>query len=437
MQANFLAITAFMILSFFSYVNGPSLPAHVKESITSGKDQEVSQIRVTGDRVNAYLEADALSNVLTDLAKDTRLDILKSTEDWYQVSTPSGPAWVRKWLVTPAPTDTKPKEKYVVAYYAENYQGDSLAYDSMSKNYRALTALSPFLYQVGSHGKLIRQESSFQIQDFAKTKGFPFIPIIHNHNPKVGFDKEVMHTILSAPEMRTSLIKDICAIVAERGYEGINIDFENLYPSDRPYLTLFMKELWEELKPQGVLITMSVPAKSGDFPASEWIGAHDYKALAQYLDYMMIMTYDQHNTSSMPGPVASIAWVKEVIEYALKHVPKDKILMGVAGYGYDWDLTLNSARTRTFSNTMALANSLAKEKGVQLTDVLSWDPLAMSHYIDYKDSNGKSHQVWFEDSRSLSHKLDLVNQYDLGGIAIWRLGLEDPQIWNQIMEKLR
>ncbi len=438
MQPNLLAVTALIILSLFNYTNRADIQSINNNVPIKNTYTEVTALRITGETANAYLEKDVASPVVTAFSKGTRLKILNSSEDWYQVTTANGPAWVRKWLATPTPENEVPKKKYVVAYYAENYRGDPLAYTSMQENSNALTALSPFLYQVSSDGNIREKESSFPIYNFINSKGLPFIPIIHNHDPKTGFDKEIIHNILVSPEKRGALVNNILKMLQERDYQGINIDFENLYPEDRAYLNLFMKELWEKLEPNGFLVTMSVPAKTNDYPSSDWIGAHDYGTLSKYVNYMMIMTYDEHNSASSPGPIASIGWVKKVIEYALSQMPPEKILLGIAGYGYDWDLTLNTARTRTFSNTLELARSLAKEKGSSsLDEIIRWDTTALVPHITYIDSNGKAHEVWFENARSLMHKLDLVNQYRLSGIAIWRLGLEDPEIWQQIQEKLR
>ena len=135
----------------------------------------------------------------------------------------------------------------------------------------------------------------------------------------------------------------------------------------------------------------------------------------------MIMTYDEHYFGGTAGPIASLPWVENVIKYAVQAIPSNKILLGIAGYGYDW--SDSGSRALSYKNVVRLLSDLNMQS--------SWDFEAKSPYFAY-DKNGVVHQVWYEDTRSISYKLDLVKSYNLGGIGIWRLGFDNEDFWNTI-----
>ncbi|RFU70386.1 hypothetical protein D0469_07240 [Peribacillus saganii] len=144
----------------------------------------------------------------------------------------------------------------------------------------------------------------------------------------------------------------------------------------------------------------------------------------------MIMTYDEHNPRTKPGSTASFNWTEATIRYALKHgVPPSKILLGIAGYGWDWDTAADKA---LYSSYAQLMDQRTKYKAKVI-----WETRSQTPHFKYVDHNHHSHQVWFENSDSLRFKLNLVKKYNLRGIGIWRLGLEDPKFWTTIPEEIK
>jgi spore germination protein YaaH len=169
-----------------------------------------------------------------------------------------------------------------------------------------------------------------------------------------------------------------------------------------------------------------VPAKTSDSPTNSWNGAYDYASIYKYVDALILMTYDEHYSGGSPGAIASIGWVTNVINYASAVIPKDKIYLGLAAYGYDW----SSQGTKAYSINGCY--NLAASYGA----AIQWDSSSQTPYFNYADSSGIAHTVWFENAQSISYKLDVVNTSALKGIAIWRLGLENTDYWNMINTKL-
>lgn len=242
------------------------------------------------------------------------------------------------------------------------------------------------------------------------------------------FNRKNAHKLLNSKTNRTRFVKNTLAILIKDHYKGVNIDIENVQGSDRNVYTKLIKELAEALKLKGYSLSVSLQPKTADHPLLTWNYAYDYKAVAKYVDYLLIMTYDEHYKSSLPGSVASIGWVKKVIAYTKTVVPADKILLGIGSYGYDW-----STKGKTVSRSYEESMKLAKKYKAKIV----FDRVTKTPNFTYKDGKGVRHIVWFENAQSLSYKLDVVNAENLKGIGIWRLGHnQDEQYWDMINSKL-
>jgi spore germination protein YaaH len=241
------------------------------------------------------------------------------------------------------------------------------------------------------------------------------------------FSGDIAKTLLESSTNRSKFISNLLNILRTNNYKGANIDIEGIYSSDRNYYTTFLSEIYSTLKPLGYTISVSVPAKTSDNPNYTWNYAYDYANISKYADYILLMTYDEHYPGGSPGPVASIGWVSNVIKYAVTVIPKEKIYFGLAAYGYDW----SSNGTKAYSVNGCY--NLAVNNGATIL----WDSTSKCPYFTYTDSTGVAHTVWYENSMSIEPKLDLVNSYNLAGIGIWRLGLENSDYWNSINSKIR
>jgi len=297
---------------------------------------------------------------------------------------------------------------------------------SVLNNEQTMTALATFSFQIDKLGN-INGAAPGQALAKAAESGIKTLALIHNWAGS-GFSRDAVHNVLTKPEAADNAIKNIIDIIVNNGYQGVNIDFENVAPGDRQALSDFMAKLSSALKEKGLKVTMSVPAKTWDDPKGGWGGAFDYAALGKVVDQLMIMTYDEHWFGGPAGPVASLGWVEKVIKYAVSQVPEEKVLMGIGVYGYVWD-------TVTGKTTRAIPASGALAKVIQTGAALNWDDKAQVPYYYYWQ-NGIKHVIWFENNESAALKLNLVKQYGLGGIAIWRLGFEADGFWSMVKEKM-
>jgi spore germination protein YaaH len=303
--------------------------------------------------------------------------------------------------------------KVFLGYWAK-WGTDQSPNASLSANLNRIDLYSPYWYTLRSDGTLSSRESGHAtLTATVQAKGHKVIPLIN---------KTSSNTPLLDPTTRRKAVANIYQMLVNNGFDGVNIDFEGMPPSTRAGVTAFMRELSAKLRPAGLLVTMAVPAKwSADESTNSFAACFDFAALGQVVDYLVIMTYDQHGGWSGPGPVAGADWTEKVIRYATSVVPAGKILLGLAGYGYDW-----SAAGVT-SISAASAPVRAAGYGARII----WDSKAQVPHFTYWRW-GTRHDVWYENSYSVEFKIAQVNRYNLGGVALWALGMEDARFWQVI-----
>lgn len=286
-----------------------------------------------------------------------------------------------------------------------------------------LTYLSPFSYQVRADGSLVPINDTVMLAQ-ARAQRIAALLVITNFRGG-NFDTELVDTILDSTELQDTLIQNMISVMREKGYYGVNIDFERISPEKREAYNSFLRRVVAALHPLNYVVSTALAPKPSDVRTGAWHGAHDYKAHGEIVDFVIIMTYEWGWSGGPPYAVAPIDLVEEVISYAASVIPSRKIMMGMPLYGYDWQLPyMPDARwARRLSPQQAVA--LAARVGAQIR----YDEQTQSPTFKYFDENGAEHEVWFEDARSVRAKFLLVNKYDLRGVSYWVLGLSFPQNW--------
>ena len=325
----------------------------------------------------------------------------------------------------PAPPSIPSSDKIVLGYGTYYSSSDTSSLNSLKYHSTIIDELATHTYIVNTDGSLYIQNNVFPKSQvsFANSNGIKPLAVVRNE-----FNGDLAHDVLTDSTARANLLNGIQNSLKSNSFSGVNIDFELLKSSDRDVFTAFMRDLYNMLHPQGFIVSIALPAKTSE--AEKWVYAYDYAKLGSYADQVILMTYDEHYPGGQPGPVASIGWVQRIVNYASSVIPRSKLLLGIAAYGYDW--TVSGGKTiSTKSVSIATAASIAANNGAQI----QWDSTAQVPYFNYTDSKG-SHSVYFENSTSIGYKLNIVNNSNLKGIAIWRLGLEDESYWTTIKTKL-
>ncbi|WP_053365763.1 glycosyl hydrolase family 18 protein [Bacillus sp. FJAT-27245] len=280
------------------------------------------------------------------------------------------------------------------------------------------TYFGVFEYHVLEDGSLSTLNDEQLIRVIRENKVAP-LAVITNLTA-TGFNPELTRRVLGNPEIREQLINNIYNLVKTKNYAGVNIDFERIREGERDLYSGFLRSLRERLRPEGFYTSVAVPAKTSDY--IPWLKGYDYGGIGAAVDFVFIMAYDWHETSSPPGPVAPIGEVRKTIEYALKNMGRNKIILGVPRYGYYWtmsDASVVSAR--------AVSVGRATELAMNYQVPINYSTEYQQPFFQYRDETGKRHIVWFEDARARAQKLKLFVNYRLRGIGAWQLGLQFPQ----------
>ena len=285
-----------------------------------------------------------------------------------------------------------------------------------------VTELSPFTYRFDRQGNLIPLEDA-GLRAAAERLGTAALFHLSNlGNEGEGFDRELAHGLFADPSARQTLIAQVKQAAQAGGYQGVDLDFENLYPADAPAYARFVEEVRSGAAPLPVLVALA--PKTSEAEASAFAQGHDYHLLGQAADYVLLMAYDWGNPASPPMAVAPLNQVRRVVQYALEHIPAEKIYLGIPNYGYDWTLPFQEGRAaRSLSNEEAVALAADRYAAIR------FDQTAQSPWFRYFDPQGLEHEVWFEDPRSVRAKIELALERNLHGAGYWNLDRPFPQNW--------
>jgi spore germination protein len=285
-----------------------------------------------------------------------------------------------------------------------------------------LTYLSPFAYRIQANGNLEPLNDAAVIQAALSHNVAPMMAITNFSATALGSD--LAHTILASPELQDTLLTNIINTMKNKGYRGLNIDFESVLPSDREGYNQFLRRAVTRLHAEGFVVSSSLAPKTSAAQKGLLYEAHDYAAHGAILDFVILMTYEWGYRLGPPQPISPIDQIRAVLDYAVAVIPRNKILMGFQLYARDWLLPhVQGQQAETFSMQEAVRRALHYEAEIQ------YDPKSQSPFYRYTDEQGRAHEVWFEDARSFQVKFDTVKIYNLRGISYWELGYPFPQNW--------
>ena len=309
------------------------------------------------------------------------------------------------------------------AIQVNGYAFPSISTDILSKTLPYLTFLSIFSYQVRPDGFLAPINDDALIQKARQARVAPML-VITNIEEGAGFSSELAHTVLTDMQVRQTLINNIVSTLQAKNYYGLDIDFEYILPEDGDAYDLFLRMVTERLHPLGFIVTTSLAPKLSADQRGLLYQAHHYPVHGSLADHVILMTYEWGYTFGPPMAVSPINQVRRVLNYAVTAIPSEKILMGMPNYGYDWMLPYKPrTAARTLSNTQAPELAFRKAAAIQ------FNTESQAPYFYYNDDAGMRHVVWFEDARSVQAKLQLVDQYHLGGVSYWTINRFFPQNW--------
>jgi spore germination protein len=320
-----------------------------------------------------------------------------------------------------------PIKKPTIEVNAYTYQPDQAAADTVSELRNLLTYISPFAYLINESGDLAPAKDALTIQAAKTNNVIPMMSITNFTSSAAG--SNVAHTLLSSPQLREKVLTNMLRIMDEKGYKGVNIDFENVLPADRENYNLFLQQTVDRLHPRGYFVSTAVAPKQSATQAGLLYEAHDYEAHGRIVDFVVLMTYEWGYRLGPPQAISPLNQMRRVVEYARTVMPAEKIFLGFQIYARDWLLPhVQGQEAETFSTQEAIARAVKYGASIQ------YDDTTQSPFFRYTDEQGRGHEVWFEDARSAQAKFDLAKEFNLRGISYWALGYPYPSNWSLLAD---
>lgn len=287
-----------------------------------------------------------------------------------------------------------------------------------------LSAMTPFTYGFTPQGNLVDLNDR---QMIAMAQRMDVAPLMHlsTLTESGGFSNELAHMALTDVTLQKALIENVLLTMQDKGYRGLDVDFEFVYRQDAGLYAQFIRRMAERFNPLGYPVIVALaPKTSSDQPGLLYEG-HDYAALGAAANRTLLMTYEWGYTYGPPMAVAPLPSVRRVAEYALTQIPAEKIWLGVPTYGYDWPLPFVQGQSKATSLSPQQALNLALAYGAEIL----YSDQSQAPWFRYTDRQGQIHEVWFEDARSIQAKLALTGEYGFSGVGYWNLMREFPQNW--------
>lgn len=375
------------------------------------------------------------SDILADVAKGTELTLIEELDNWSQVATPDGfDGYVAKEDLTASEEkdveyDGSYKEEFTsltrdhkinLAWHQVTYEDANAGLAQTLEGITGINVISPTWFSVTGAEGTISSLASADYVKLAHEKGLEVWGLIDNFNK----DVSTLDT-LSNRTSREHLIQKLIEEAARVGLDGINVDFETLTQEEAPHFIQFIRELSISCRKNNLVLSI-------DDPVPQFTSFYNRKEQGIVADYVIIMGYDEHTDGTeKAGSVASLPFVEEGIQQTLKEVPKNKVINGVPFYTRLW-FTDNAGTVTSEIMGMDQADKIVAEMGMEKY----WNKEVSQNYAELATDNGL-YQIWLEDEQSLDAKMQLIQKYELGGVAEWKLGFERADVWNTISQYLQ
>ena len=370
------------------------------------------------------------SPILRDLEPGEQMLLLEELDDWSRVMTQDGIDGYVENSALSAPKETEyaytgsyeedfssltREHKINLAWHQVTSESANQAFAADTQKMTGVNVISPTWFSIVSTQGNISSLASSDYVSQAHAKGLEVWGLIDNFNDEVS----TLDT-LSVRSARQHMIEMLLAEAKRVDLDGINVDFEALTEEEAPHFIQFIRELSVACRNNGLVLSV-------DNPVPQYTAFYNRKEQGIVADYVIIMGYDEHTLGSeTAGSVASLPFVEEGIVQTLSDVPKEKVINGIPFYTRLWTEANNGMVTSEVCS-MDQADAYVKEYNMEVY----WNTDVSQNYAEGITDSGTL-KMWLEDEKSLEEKMKLIQEYDLAGVAEWKLGFERADVWKII-----
>ena len=323
------------------------------------------------------------------------------------------PAWKR--VPRPAQASSDPGRRPLSVGFYVSWDEGSRA--SLIQHVNALDVVAPqWVALSGNAGQVkVTYDPQAEAVIASATRRPAILPLVHNSKDSE-WDRAAADGVILDPTARQVLIHHLLNLAETRGYGGYVFDLENLSPRATAAYPGFIAEARAALKAIGRELWVTAPFADETWPLAR---------LQAVSDVLVLMAYDEHEETSDPGPAASQVWYEQTLARRMAQLDPARTVLALAAYGYDWTLPYKGRPLSAEAVTFHEATQIAQDSSAKIV----LDQASLNPTFGYQDEFGADHAVWFQDAVTLHNQIKATDTFRPLGYALWRLGSEDPAVW--------
>ena len=367
------------------------------------------------------------SPVLEYVQKGDRLVYEDYLDDWIKVTTATGyTGYIKKTEASDTFEYIREEKNYETHNYNMKDDKVTLAWfqvsgvagnsgiDNNIATASGVNVLAPTWYSVTDSSGSMSCYASAGLVNKMHQRGTDVWALVSDFDTNVDFA-----ALYSSKKARTNMVNTLINDAEKYGFDGINLDFENIKSAYAKDYLQFVRELSIACERKGLVLS------TDNYKPEAYNRCYNLKEQSRFVDYVIVMAYDEHYAGTDAGSVASLPFVKEAVEATVQLVGKEHVIAGIPFYTRIWTTTDGNTTSRAVG-MQAAVDQLNSDGQVAL-----WNDDCGQYVASYTVGNS-TRQIWFEEEKSIEAKMQIIQENNVAGVAGWKLGLEKSSVWSVI-----
>lgn len=391
--------------------------------------RDAKQCVTAGKKAAVRYRGGIKSPVLEYVSKGDRLEYVDDIDEWIKVTTVSGYTgyvkksevsdtfeYVREQKAVEEHNFLLKNEKITLAWFQVSGTAGNSSIDNNISTISGVNVIAPTWYSVtDASGNM----SSYASADFVSKmhqRGIDVWALVSDFDTNVDFAQ-----LYSSKAARTNMVNKLVGEAKSYGFDGINLDYENIKSAYAKDYLQFVRELSVACERNGIVLS------TDNYKPEAYNRCYNLKEQSRFVDYVIVMAYDEHYAGTDAGSVASLPFVKEAVEDTVQLVGKEHVIAGIPFYTRIWTTTDGNTTSRAVGMQAAI-DQLNSDGQVAL-----WND-DCGQYVASYTVGSSTRQIWFEEEKSIEAKMQIIQQENTAGVACWKLGLEKSTVWSVISQ---
>ena len=389
-----------------------TLKSEAKQCVTAGKK---TAVRYRGG---------IKSPVLEYVSKGDRLEYVDDIDEWIKVTTVSGYTgyvkksevsdtfeYVREQKAVEEHNFLLKNEKITLAWFQVSGTAGNSSIDNNMSTISGVNVIAPTWYSVTDESGNMSSYASADFVSKMHQRGIDVWALVSDFDTNVDFAQ-----LYSSKAARTNMVNKLVGEAKSYGFDGINLDYENIKSAYAKDYLQFVRELSVACERNGIVLS------TDNYKPEAYNRCYNLKEQSKFVDYVIVMAYDEHYAGTDAGSVASFPFVKEAVEDTVQLVGKEHVIAGIPFYTRIWTTTDGNTTSRAVG-MQAAVDQLNSDGQVAL-----WNDDCGQYVASYTVGNA-TRQIWFEEEKSIEAKMQVIQENNVAGVAGWKLGLEKSSVW--------